>query len=164
MSEMNERPQLKMKSDITRPRRACLICCTSLCCSRLHNWAYWWLPPWYDTAKAFSCGSSVRVSELSAHTKFHYRVTQGLHLWAAEKLQPMVVCNIKISAISQFWRNSHASKYQSVTNDRWCKAPQGIILKFLAHVNNGQWMKHLEIRLNLCRFRCVSCRHKSPGQ
>lgn len=97
MSEMNEGPQLKMKSDIMRPRPACLICCTIHCCSRLDKRAY---SPRYDIAKAFSCGSFARanVNELSAHTKFHYRETEVLHLWAAEEQQPVIVCNIKISA------------------------------------------------------------------
>lgn len=38
------------------------------------------------------------VNELSAHTKFHYRETKVLHLWAAKKPQPVIVCNIKMSA------------------------------------------------------------------
>lgn len=96
MSEMNEGPQLKMKYDIMRPRPACLICCTVHCCSCLDNCAY---SPWYDIAKAFSCGSFSRanVCELPAHTKFHYRETEVLHLWVVEQQQPVIVCNIKIN-------------------------------------------------------------------
>lgn len=96
MSEMNEGPQLKMKSDITRPRPACLICCTIHCCSRLDNCAY---SPWYDTAKAFSCGSfceSERQRALSPH-----KVPLQWD-WAAAPLgcsgATASDCNIKISA------------------------------------------------------------------
>lgn len=149
-----------MKSDIMHPRPTCLICCTIHCCSRLDNCAY---SPRYDTAKAFSCGGFVRadVNELSAHTKFHYSGTELLHLWARAEPQPVVVILKSALTISQLWRNSHASQCGCITDDRWCKAPQGIILKFLAHVNNGRRMKHLEMRLNLCRFRCVYCRQKN---
>ncbi len=31
------------------------------------------------------------VSELSAHTKFHYSETELLHLWAAAEQQPVTV-------------------------------------------------------------------------
>lgn len=149
-----------MKSDIKHPRRACLICSTIHCCSRLDNCAS---SPRYDTAKVFSCGSFVRVnvSELSAHTKFHYSelncCTSGLQRSTASD------CNIKVHLFAVL-SNSHASQCGSITDERWCKVPQGIILKFLAHANDGQRMKHLEMGLNLCRFRCASVRQRSHQQ